>query len=80
MTVTICTIFDERVGNKVLFESYESAAAVLEAGTFFEETEETGTIAIGSKWDGTSWIEATDEELAAYYEKHKPVIEEPVTE
>jgi hypothetical protein len=76
MTVVIYTIFDERIGNRVLFESYESAAEVLEPGTFFEETEETGEIAIGSKWDGAAWVESTDEELATYYEKHKPVIEE----
>jgi hypothetical protein len=77
MTVTICTIFDERVGNKVLFDSYESAAAVLEANTFFEETEETGVITIGSKWNGTSWVPATDEELAAYYAKNLQVVETP---
>jgi hypothetical protein len=75
MTTIIYTIFDERIANRVIFDSYESAAEVLEPGTFFEETEETGTIAIGSKWDGTSWVESTDEELAAYYEKHVPVVE-----
>jgi hypothetical protein len=80
MTVVIYTIFDERIGNRVLFESYESAAEVLEPGTFFEETEETGEIAIGSKWDGTTWVKSTDEELAAYYAKHAPVTEEPVIE
>ena len=80
MTVIICTIFDERIGNRVIFDSYESAAEVLEPGTFFEETEETGEIAIGSKWDGTTWVESTPEELAAYYAKHAPVIKEPVIE
>ena len=80
MSVIIYTIFDERIGNRAIFESYESAAEVLEPGTFFEETEETGEIAIGSKWDGTTWVESTSEELAAYYEKHIQVIEEPVTE
>jgi hypothetical protein len=80
MTITICTIYKERIGNKVLFDSYESAVAILEPGTFVEETEETGTIHIGSKWDGTSWIEATEEELAAYYEDIEPVIEEPINE
>jgi hypothetical protein len=67
MTVTICTIYKERIGNKVLFDSYESAAAILEPGTFVEETEETGPIAMGSKFDGTSWVEPTEEELIAYY-------------
>jgi hypothetical protein len=80
MAVVIYTIFDERIGNRVLFESYESAAEVLEPGTFFEETEETGEIAIGSKWDGTTWVVSTDEELTAWYEKHLPVIEEPAVE
>jgi hypothetical protein len=50
---------------------------VLEAGTFFEETEETGTVVIGSKWNGTAWVESTPEELTAYYAKHVPEIEEP---
>jgi hypothetical protein len=83
MTVIICTIFDERIGNRVIFDSYESAAEVLEPGTFFEETEETGIVAIGSKWNGTSWVPATDEELAAYYEKNRQIpepTEEPVVE
>jgi hypothetical protein len=75
MTVIICTIFDEKIGNRVIFDSYESAAEVLEPDTFFEETEETGVVAIGSKWNGTSWVVSTDEELAAYYEKHAPVPE-----
>ena len=75
MTVTIYTIYKERVSNKVLFESYESAAAILEPGTFFEETEETGVVAIGSKWDGTSWVEATEEELTAYFEDKDPTEE-----
>jgi len=77
MTVIICTIFDEKIGGKAIFESYESAAEVLEAGTFFEETEETGTVVIGSKWNGTAWVESTPEELTAYYAKHVPEIEEP---
>jgi hypothetical protein len=83
MTTIIYTIFDERIGNRVVFESYESAAEVLEPGTFFEETEETGEIAIGSKWDGVSWVKSTDEELAVYYEKNRQIpepTEEPVTE
>jgi hypothetical protein len=83
MSVIICTIFDERIGNRAIFESYESAAEVLEPGTFFEETEETGEIAIGSKWDGTAWVAPTNEELAAYYEKNRTIpelIEEPVVE
>jgi hypothetical protein len=75
MTVTIYTIYKERIGNKTLFESYESAAAILEPGTFFEETEETGVIAIGSKWDGTSWVETTEEELTVYLEDKEPVTE-----
>lgn len=79
MTVTICTIYKERVGNKSLFESYEGAVANLEPGTFFEETEETGVIAIGSKWDGTSWVAPTEEELNAYLEDKEPT-EEPTVE
>jgi len=80
MTVIICTIYKERIGNRLIFDSYESAAAILEPGTFVQETEETGTIAIGSKWNGTSWVEATEEELIAYFEDIEPVIEEPINE
>jgi len=75
MSVIIYTIFDERIGNRAVFESYESAAESLEPGTFFEETEETGEIAIGSKWDGAAWVESTPEELAAYYEKNRTIPE-----
>ena len=79
MTVIICTIYKERIGNRLLFDSYESAAQIFEPGTFVQETEETGIIQIGSKWNGTSWVEATEEELITHFENIEPAIEESIS-
>ena len=54
MTKIIALLENNYIVNRLVFDSYESAAEVLEPGTFIEETEETGTLYIGGLWDGTT--------------------------
>jgi hypothetical protein len=51
------------VTNRMVFASYEDAEAIMGAGNFVEETEETGPIYIGGFWDGTTCTPPEPEEI-----------------
>ena len=57
MTVIIGFIEGNYITGRSVFDSYESAAEVLEPGTFVEETEETGILYPGGYWNGTTCAE-----------------------
>lgn len=64
MTVIIGTLKNNRIVGRSVYESYESAAEVLQPGTFIQETEETGPLQYASLWDGEKLIPPTEQEIA----------------
>lgn len=65
MSRVFCKIENGNVINRAIFASYEDAEAIMGAGNFVEETEETGTIYVGGFWDGTVCTPPKPEEVVA---------------
>lgn len=63
MTTIIGILENNRVADRAVFESFESAAAMLQPGTFVEETESTGVLYFGGLWDGEKFTPPTDQEV-----------------
>lgn len=65
MSRIFCPLYNERIKDRIVFDSYESAEEILGAGNFIEETEETGPLFIGGIWDGTTCVPPTVEEISS---------------
>ena len=74
--ITINT--ENKVNNRIIADSFESAEEFCGVGMVIIETEETGPGLIGHLWDGTVFTPAPEETLTE--ESVEPTVEETVTE